>query len=146
MIIEKALAMHKGGFEDIRGSKINNKGFKFHGALELLTGERQTRLRTSDLGEDQTMLMIQKALADKRPVVAGSMNMKDEPAMASEAKKYNVYGNHAYAPESVDLENRTVTLTNPWGKKHVIDMPIACLLYTSPSPRDATLSRMPSSA
>ena len=25
-------------------------------------------------------------------------------------------------------------------------LPIACLLYTSPSPRDATLSRMPSSA
>ena len=25
-------------------------------------------------------------------------------------------------------------------------MPSACLLYTSPSPRDATLSRMPSSA
>ena len=25
-------------------------------------------------------------------------------------------------------------------------IPIACLLYTSPSPRDATLSRMPSSA
>ena len=24
--------------------------------------------------------------------------------------------------------------------------PVACLLYTSPSPRDATLSRMPSSA
>ena len=28
----------------------------------------------------------------------------------------------------------------------VIDMPYFCLLYTSPSPRDATLSRMPSSA
>ena len=27
-----------------------------------------------------------------------------------------------------------------------LGMPIACLLYTSPSPRDATLSRMPSSA
>ena len=27
--------------------------------------------------------------------------------------------------------------------KHVVE---ACLLYTSPSPRDATLSRMPSSA
>ena len=26
------------------------------------------------------------------------------------------------------------------------DLPFACLLYTSPSPRDATLSRMPSSA
>ena len=28
----------------------------------------------------------------------------------------------------------------------VIDQPKGCLLYTSPSPRDATLSRMPSSA
>ena len=28
----------------------------------------------------------------------------------------------------------------------VIALPTACLLYTSPSPRDATLSRMPSSA
>ena len=27
-----------------------------------------------------------------------------------------------------------------------IDVDISCLLYTSPSPRDATLSRMPSSA
>ena len=27
-----------------------------------------------------------------------------------------------------------------------INMPASCLLYTSPSPRDATLSRMPSSA
>ena len=27
-----------------------------------------------------------------------------------------------------------------------IDAPKTCLLYTSPSPRDATLSRMPSSA
>ena len=28
----------------------------------------------------------------------------------------------------------------------VYSLPAACLLYTSPSPRDATLSRMPSSA
>ena len=27
-----------------------------------------------------------------------------------------------------------------------MDIPYFCLLYTSPSPRDATLSRMPSSA
>ena len=30
---------------------------------------------------------------------------------------------------------------NYWGREHV-----ACLLYTSPSPRDRTRSRMPSSA
>jgi len=32
------------------------------------------------------------------------------------------------------------------GKPIIIDMYGVCLLYTSPSPRDATLSRMPSSA
>ena len=30
--------------------------------------------------------------------------------------------------------------------QHVLEESINCLLYTSPSPRDATLSRMPSSA
>ena len=32
------------------------------------------------------------------------------------------------------------------GKTKVLIDNLACLLYTSPSPRDATLSRMPSSA
>ena len=32
------------------------------------------------------------------------------------------------------------------GTISVADTPVTCLLYTSPSPRDATLSRMPSSA
>ena len=32
------------------------------------------------------------------------------------------------------------------GEEHVPTMENSCLLYTSPSPRDATLSRMPSSA
>ena len=31
-------------------------------------------------------------------------------------------------------------------EKDVTDLNTSCLLYTSPSPRDATLSRMPSSA
>ena len=38
---------------------------------------------------------------------------------------------------SLDGDTATVGIT-----KHATD----CLLYTSPSPRDATLSRMPSSA
>ena len=32
------------------------------------------------------------------------------------------------------------------GSAYVFAHPTSCLLYTSPSPRDATLSRMPSSA
>ena len=35
---------------------------------------------------------------------------------------------------------------DPWGRLHRTGRFIGCLLYTSPSPRDATLSRMPSSA
>ena len=37
----------------------------------------------------------------------------------------------------------SLTLTGQLERKHSIE---SCLLYTSPSPRDATLSRMPSSA
>ena len=55
-----------------------------------------------------------------------------------------------------DLENGTKiamhVLEMELDKKHCMDLErrnakaISCLLYTSPSPRDATLSRMPSSA
>ena len=43
---------------------------------------------------------------------------------------------------STDVSSKAVSATNPWNDYEQID----CLLYTSPSPRDATLSRMPSSA
>jgi len=39
-----------------------------------------------------------------------------------------------------------VDASNPGSKLPNYAEPTACLLYTSPSPRDATLSRMPSSA
>ena len=39
------------------------------------------------------------------------------------------------------------TLDEPTGMVHIKDLlPYLCLLYTSPSPRDGLLSRMPSSA
>ena len=50
--------------------------------------------------------------------------------------------------ETIDRKNGTVTLTVN-GKQRELnfkDDAYSCLLYTSPSPRDATLSRMPSSA
>ena len=38
-------------------------------------------------------------------------------------------------------------IPEPIGNSHFVHVPYnTCLLYTSPSPRDATLSRMPSSA
>ena len=35
---------------------------------------------------------------------------------------------------------------HPFGRQPPVDQPLLCLLYTSPSPRDGLLSRMPSSA
>ena len=42
--------------------------------------------------------------------------------------------------------NDGLILRDADGEPKVIDRLTGCLLYTSPSPRDATLSRMPSSA
>ena len=57
---------------------------------------------------------------------------------------------------TVKAKTPTVTKEPEWdyakaremikGKTVVFCLPGSCLLYTSPSPRDATLSRMPSSA
>ena len=48
------------------------------------------------------------------------------------------------------LENVIATLTKKSSQKDALSQPVAahriCLLYTSPSPRDGLLSRMPSSA
>ena len=40
----------------------------------------------------------------------------------------------------------TVSEGDKWKRQRKLMQPMFCLLYTSPSPRDATLSRMPSSA
>ena len=44
------------------------------------------------------------------------------------------------------LNQQTFELDNITEPAHRLAREICCLLYTSPSPRDATLSRMPSSA
>ena len=41
---------------------------------------------------------------------------------------------------------RKLSELNPGKKIIIVDAQLACLLYTSPSPRDGLLSRMPSSA
>ena len=44
------------------------------------------------------------------------------------------------------LNSRNHPMKELYGRPNVILMPHFCLLYTSPSPRDRTRSRMPSSA
>ena len=56
---------------------------------------------------------------------------------AVESSEYNV--SFARVVDSIEIESPESVLIK-------LKVPYICLLYTSPSPRDATLSRMPSSA
>ena len=47
---------------------------------------------------------------------------------------------------TVCQEANCPNITECWSKRHATFMIMGCLLYTSPSPRDAESSRMPSSA
>ena len=65
----------------------------------------------------------------------------------------DIYFNVAFKPvstimrdqDSIDSEGNEVKVTGK-GRHDPCVVPRACLLYTSPSPRDRSLSRMPSSA
>ena len=59
--------------------------------------------------------------------------------------------NNLLDPNDVkEFKAMTAELRDTWTKKQVFrtetEMRMSCLLYTSPSPRDGLLSRMPSSA
>ena len=78
----------------------------------------------------------------------------------SQANQMVCWGNLTRDPELRYFENGSAvcntgmainkTWTDPQGKKQesteFFDLSVCCLLYTSPSPRDLSTSRMPSSA
>ena len=74
-------------------------------ALHLLTGGDVSGVQTSDLNHDQLGQMLQTALQNGNPVVAGT----PEPGPKG------LIGNHAYAVLGYDPKTQTVTVLNPWG-------------------------------
>jgi hypothetical protein len=124
-LLEKALAQRTGSYEFIRGSKVMSQGgLSFGGASELFTGKSVNRLRPSSMGDDALLQAIQDGLDASKPIQAGVKTFEDGATEAVTAKSKNVIGNHAYAIESVDLVAKTVNLQNPWGIKHVVDLPV----------------------
>ena len=74
-----------------------------------------------------------------------------DPSLLALADKLKVIGRAAVGVGNIDLEEATkrgIIVINCPGKNtnSAAELTLGCLLYTSPSPRDATLSRMPSSA
>jgi hypothetical protein len=118
-LIEKAVAQQKDSYDLISGGNINGDGFVFAGTSELLTGKRENYYRTDDLDEEEALLYVDLALDEKLPVTCDSRNLKDDEEATRDANRQNVYWNHAYAPQSVDLDGYTFDLQNPWGSSHV---------------------------
>jgi len=123
-LLEKRLAQEKGSYDLISGGNISKQGFNFAGASELFTGKAERYFATASLNEDKVLAMMDDALTRSKPITVDSMNMEKLPDLTREANKWNVYGNHAYAVESVDVASRTVNLQNPWGSNHVKSLPI----------------------
>jgi hypothetical protein len=121
-LLEKRLAQEKGSYDLISGGNIS-KGMNFRSVNELLTGRRELWI-DSGRDSDSLLKMMDEALKTKKALTADTVNMEDLPGLRSEAMSYNVFGNHAYAVREVDLQNRTVSLQNPWGQSHVSDLKI----------------------
>ena len=60
----------------------------------------------------------------------------------------NNYNNYFYKDKNIIPKNLKITNASRYScdNTEIIEQYMTCLLYTSPSPRDRTRSRMPSSA
>ena len=96
---------------------------------ELLEGEEVSVLAFCD---GQTVMLMDSA--------------QDHKAAYDGDKGPNTGGMGAYSPAPIFTETMRQKVRDRIMLPMIRAMQLDCLLYTSPSPRDATLSRMPSSA
>ena len=82
-------------------------------------------------------------LLTQRKVLEESEALEAMDAVGSKLGGFGAFDAGGSGDARADLR---ATLANLNRKLASADLQISCLLYTSPSPRDATLSRMPSSA
>ena len=103
-----------------------------------------TRMLLEELG------LMRSAAADGADGVAGVAGVGAEQLCPEPSERLFVRGvgwrdaPDGLLPEAVHPQPHTHTHTNP--NTNPSPSPSPCLLYTSPSPRDGLLSRMPSSA
>ena len=121
---------------------VNNAGIlEQHMALEDMTAERISRvLNTNVLG---SLLCAREAVKHMSTGNGGSGgSIVNVSSIAAKLGSPNEYIDYAATKGAVDTF--TIGLATEVAESGI--RVNACLLYTSPSPRDATLSRMPSSA
>ena len=86
-------------------------------------------------------------LSGKNVLITGaSMGIGAHLAETFAEEKVNLHLTARSTDKLEKLRNRILASHDVDVTLHSSDLTKSCLLYTSPSPRDATLSRMPSSA
>ena len=106
---------------------------------------RGTTDRSTDRSIDESPFVTRDRATEARPTTVAA-TMASEVDAAARALEETTIAEECIQPNELRmlLEKKPTPVCydgfEPSGRMHI------CLLYTSPSPRDATLSRMPSSA
>ena len=113
--------------------------------------ERATRAREDDiarvLGTNRQARRDARARLDADEALARRLQREEDEAYAEEAARRDVRAAQAGTnPFAGFMEDVLGAVRGAVGGEVERGTGRRCLLYTSPSPRDATLSRMPSSA
>lgn len=118
MLIEKAYAIHKGGYDDIEGG--------FGGpAMEAITGKASEVVKTSSKTEQEIADLVDAKIKAGAAITAGA----DWALLKSTKEKAAKDGipslQHEYAVSAIDTSALTIDLQNPWGFSHVTALPLS---------------------
>ncbi len=111
MLIEKAYAQYKGGYDKIEFGNSGN-------AMQILTGESTTTFLTATTSDMDLISIIKVATTNGKPITASSILFEEGDERKAKSKSLQVYEHHAYVVLSVDENNKTIELHNPWGHHH----------------------------
>ena len=115
------------------------------GSRQVEIWELERNLVSGTLPVKKNDALISSKLADKLNISVGEKVTFVGSTMdnAFTTYNYNIVGTFNLRKGQTDRQMMLVDIS---GAREALDMDNACLLYTSPSPRDRTRSRMPSSA
>ena len=129
LVIKKAQNQDQKAFNDLFSS---HWGYLYNFQLK--------KTGNTDLAEEITIITFARAF-DRISTFNDQFEFKTWLLSISK----NIY-NDLLRKENKKITLKNLSCTNDLQEFSTDDHPSPCLLYTSPSPRDATLSRMPSSA
>lgn len=118
MLIEKAWAKLKGGYENIRGSKVRMTSAD---AMQAVSGKETRTIRPQSLSDEELIKVMAEASQKKWAMTLGAFTKESvDESTRNEAQKLGIVFNHAYAVTGVDQAKGEISLYNPWGKEYKV--------------------------